>query len=163
MKLSKKQVEGNELVLDIRKPGDLIGENLFSTEVHPVSAIAMEDCRICVFSKYDVEQLILDNPAVGLQVIRNLSDRLTSFFDRATSLAITKIEDRLYGVLRNVAQDHGITRSKGVEIQFPFTHKELAFLNGAHRVSVTRALSSLEKAGKIILENNTLTATNLHI
>ena len=61
------------------------------------------------------------------------------------------IEGRLYRVLRNVAKEHGEQRPQGLVIQFPLTHEDLGFLTGAHRVTITRAMKALKKAGKIIL------------
>jgi len=52
-----------------------------------------------------------------------------------------------------VGNEHGSTSSRGVVIQFPLTHEDLGFLTGAHRVSVTRAMTALKNAGKILLED----------
>jgi CRP/FNR family transcriptional regulator len=57
----------------------------------------------------------------------------------------------------NVAREHGVKSAEGFTIQFPLTHEDLSFLTGAHRVSITRAMKSLKKAGKIIQHGRTLT------
>jgi len=157
IKLSKVLEDGAELTLDIRKAGDFVGENMFSDEgEYPVSAYCLEDTLTCGFSRKQFEELILKYPKVGLQVIRNLSERISWLTSRVGSLAVTNIEDRLYRVLKSVAKEHGTTSSKGVVIQFPLTHEDLSFLTGAHRVSITRAMKSLRKAGKIIHEDRKL-------
>ena len=157
IKLSKVLEDGTELTLDIRKAGDFVGENMFSDEgEYPVSAYCLEDTLTCGFSRKQFEELILKHPKVGLQVIRNLSERVSWLTSRVGSLATTNIEDRLYRVLKSVAKEHGTTSSKGIVIQFPLTHEDLSFLTGAHRVSITRAMKSLKKAGKIIHEDRRL-------
>ena len=35
----------------------------------------------------------------------------------------------------------------GTIIKFPLTHEDLGFLTGAHRVSITRVMKALKKAG----------------
>ena len=75
---------------------------------------------------------------------------------RVGSLAVTNIEDRLYGVLTSVAKEHGTISPQGTVIQFPLTHEDLSFLTGAHRVSITRAMKALKAAGKIIHEDRRL-------
>ena len=75
---------------------------------------------------------------------------------RVGSLAATNIEERLYGVLSSVAREHGTVGTQGTVIQFPLTHEDLGFLTGAHRVSITRAMKALKKAGKIIQEDRRL-------
>ena len=157
VKLSKVLEDGTELMLDIRKAGDLVGENVFSEEgVYPVTAVCLEDTLTCGFSRKQFEELVLQHPNVGLQIIKTLSGRISSLTDRVGSLAVANIEDRLYRVLANVAREHGTQSPKGVEIQFPLTHEDLGFLTGAHRVSITRAMKALKEAGKIILEGRRL-------
>jgi CRP-like cAMP-binding protein len=157
VKLSKVLEDGTELTLDIRKAGDFVGENMFSEEgQYPVSAYCLEDTLTCGFSRSQFEELVLQYPRVGLQIIKNLSERIAWLTSRVGSLAVTNIEDRLYGVLSNVAKEHGQISPQGVVIQFPLTHEDMGFLTGAHRVSITRAMKALKKAGKIILEDKRL-------
>lgn len=157
VKLSKVLEDGTELTLDIRKGGDFVGENMFSEEGHyPVSAYCLEDTLTCGFSRIQFEQLVLQHPKVGLQIIKNLSERITWLTQRVGSLAVTKIEDRLYRVLTSVAKEHGTISPQGTVIQFPLTHEDLSFLTGAHRVSITRAMKVLKAAGKIIHEDKRL-------
>lgn len=162
VKLSKILENGNELTLDIRKAGDFVGENMFSEEgQYPVSAYCLEDTLTCGFSRNQFEQLVLQHPKVGLQIIKNLSERIAWLTSRVGSLAVTNIEDRLYRVLTSVAKEHGRVSSKGTVILFPLTHEDLSFLTGAHRVSITRAMKSLKAAGKIIHEDKRLILPDL--
>ncbi len=164
VKLVKIFEDGSELTLDIRKDGDFLGENVFSDQgQYPVSAICLEDTMTCGFSRSQFEQLVLKHPHIGLQVIRNLSDRVTWLTSQVGSMAVTNIEERLYRVLCNVAQKHGSTIPRGVVIQFPLTHEDLGFLTGAHRVSITRAMTALKNAGKIILEDKRLILPSLSL
>ena len=151
VKLSKVLEDGTELTLDIRKAGDFVGENMFSEEGrYPVSAYCIEDSLTCGFSRSQFEALVLQHPKVGLQIIKNLSERIAWLTSRVGSLAVTNIEDRLYRVLNSVAEEHGTPSPEGIAIQFPLTHEDMSFLTGAHRVSITRAMKGLKKSGKII-------------
>lgn len=157
VKLSKVLEDGTELTLDIRKAGDFIGENMFSEESrYPVSAYCLEDTLTCGFSRGQFEQLVLQHPKVGLQIIKNLSERINWLTRRVGSLAVTNIEDRLYRVLTSVAKEHGTIGPRGTVIQFPLTHEDLGFLTGAHRVSITRAMKALKEAGKILHQDKRL-------
>lgn len=157
IKLTKVLENGTELMLDLRKPGDFVGENMFSEEgEYPVSAVCLEDTLTCGFTRKQFEELVLKHPTVGLQVIKTLSERISWLTTRVGNLAVTNIEDRLYRVLSNVAKEHGAQSAKGVVIQFPLTHEDLSFLTGAHRVTVTRAMKALKETGKIVLEGRRL-------
>ncbi len=71
VKLSKVFEDGNEVILDIRKAGDFVGENMFAEEgQYPVSAYCLEDTLTCGFNRQAFEQLILGNPNRGLQIIK---------------------------------------------------------------------------------------------
>jgi|GEM_PF-271679 len=157
VKLSKVMEDGDEITIDIRKAGDFFGENMLSEEIeYPFSSWCMEETLLCGFSKERFEKLVLEYPNIGLQVIKNLSNRIHWLTSHVGSLSMTNLEDRLYQVLVNVAREHGIKRQKGFAIQFPLTHEDLSFLVGSHRVSITRAMKSLRESGRILQEGRTL-------
>jgi CRP/FNR family transcriptional regulator len=164
IKLTKVLEDGTELMLDIRKAGDFVGENMFSEEgQYPVSAVCLEDTLTCGFTRKQFEELVIQHPSIGLRVIKTLSERISRLTNRVGSLAVSNIEDRLYRVLRNVANEHGVQSPQGMVIQFPLTHEDLSFLTGAHRVTITRAMKALKKTGKIILEDRHLILPSLNI
>lgn len=157
VRLSKLLEDGSEFTLDIRKAGDFLGENMLGEEaVYPVTAWCMEETLTCGFTKERFERLVLDHPRIGLQVMRNLSKRISSLTNRIESMSLTHLGARLYQVLRNMALEHGVKSQDGLVIQFPLTHEDLAFLVGAHRVSVTRALKELKKAGSVVQQKRRL-------
>jgi CRP/FNR family cyclic AMP-dependent transcriptional regulator len=152
---------GNEVTLDIRQAGDLIGLNVLTdlNETYPLTATCLEETVVCGLTREGFEGLVLEHPTIGLQVIRNLSTRLAGLGERVESMALGNLEERLYAVLLQFAREHGVVRRDGVALQFPLTHEELGFLVGAHRVSITRAMKSLSGAGKIRRQGNTLVLT----
>ena len=157
VKLNKVFEDGTEITLDIRKAGDFVGENMLSEEgQYPVGAFCLEDTLTCGFNRTQFETLVLQHPNVGLQIIKNLSERISWLISRVGSLAVTNIEDRLYRVLSSVAKEHGTKSPRGIAIQFPLTHEDLSFLTGAHRVSITRVMKSLKNSGKIIPDGKKL-------
>ncbi len=157
VKLGKLTAEGNEITLDIRKAGDFLGESMLIEDAdYPLTALCLEDTLTCGFTKAAFEKLILENSNIGLQVIKNLSNRIAWLTERVGSFSLTNLEDRLYQVLTQVAREHGVKSSRGFSIQFPLTHEELGFLVGAHRVSITKALKALKEAGRILQEGRTL-------
>ncbi len=157
VKLSKITAEGNEITLDLRKAGDFLGESmLLEGANYPLTATCVEATLICGSTKANFEKLVLDNPNIGLQVIKNLSSRIAWLTDRVGSFSLTNLEDRLYQILTQVAREHGIRTQRGVSIEFPLTHEELGFLVGAHRVSITRAIKALKQSGRILQEGRTL-------
>jgi len=153
VKLTKLFEDGREITLDIRKAGDFVGETLLSGDAdYPVSAWSLEETLTCGFKQSQFERLVLAHPRIGLQVIRNMSERITWLSERVGGLAAGSIEERLYQVLSDMAKAHGVREAEGTLIGFPLTHEDLGFLIGAHRVSVTRAIKELRQAGKILAQ-----------
>ena len=153
VKLSKFTQDGNEIIFDIRRGGDFVGENIFSEDVdYPVTATCLEDTFTCGFSKSIFEQLVLKYPNIGLQVIKNMSRRMSWLSSHVESMALTTIVEKLYRSLLNVAEEYGTKSDRGFVVELPFTHEELSFLVGAHRVSITRAMKELKESGKVIQE-----------
>ncbi len=158
VKLVKTDDDGTEILVDIRKAGDFIGETFLSEEAdYPLTAECMEDSLLCGFTKERFERLVRENPNVGLQIMRTMSERISWLTSRVGSMSSTHLEERLYAVLTTVAREHGTKTEGGLVIEFPLTHEELSFLVGAHRVSVTKALKSLRASGKVVQEGRRLT------
>ena len=150
VKLWKVTEEGRVLTLDIRKAGDLLGESvLLEKGEYPVSATCLEPTLTCGIDRKTFEKLVVEYPRVGLAVIRNLTLRIEHLSGKVGAMAEPILDDRLYAVLVNVAREVGAHAPGGWTIAFPLTHEEIAFLVGAHRVSVTRTLGRLREMGKI--------------
>jgi CRP/FNR family transcriptional regulator len=154
IRISRIMENGAEVILDIRKPGDYLGEyilNDLEDEYHyPVSAWCVDDVSTCGFTRPIFEKLVLEHPAVGLKVIRNMAARITNLTERLGAISQTHLEEKLYSVLLNVAREHGVKQDDGYYmIEMPLTHEDLGFLIGAHRVSVTRVMKRLKELGKI--------------
>jgi CRP/FNR family transcriptional regulator len=157
VKLCKVSAEGNELILDFRGAGDFLGEGMLtSDEDFPLTAVCLEETLTCGFTREGFEALVLQHPNIGLQVIRNLSRRIDSLTQRVGSMSATHLEERLHQVLWQVAREHGRPAGEGRELAMPFTHEELSFLVGAHRVSITRALKGLREAGMVVQRGKSL-------
>ena len=154
IRLSRTMRNGTEVILDIRKPGDCLGEyilNDLSEEYHyPVTAWCMEDVTTCGFTRPIFEELILTYPTIGLKVIRNMAGRIAHLTERLDAMSHTHLEEKLYGVLLNVAREHGTVDGPGLyRLEMPLTHEDMGFLIGAHRVSVTRVIKRLKETGRI--------------
>ena len=158
VRLDKITEDGAAIFLDIRKAGDFIGEYMLSEResIFPVSATCMEKTLICGFTQEIFDGMIRDYPNIGLEVIKRLSEQVSSLTSRVGSMSLGSLEERLYSVLNAVAREHGRESPEGYVIQFPLTHEDLGFLVGAHRVSITRAMKELKQSGRIVSQGKTM-------
>lgn len=151
VKLWKTTEDGRVLTLDLRKAGDLLGENVLTEDggLYPVAATCLEPTVLCGLDRRTFEAIVTEHPSVGLVVIRNLARRIDQLSGKLGALSELNLEDRLYEVLINVARDMGTPSPGGWTIALPLTHEEIGFLVGAHRVSVTRAIGKLKETGRV--------------
>ena len=78
IKLTKVLEDGTELMFDIRRVGDFVGENMFFEKgQYPVSAVCLEDTLTCGFTRSQFEKLVLQHPMIGPQVNKTLSERIS--------------------------------------------------------------------------------------
>ncbi len=161
VKLWKLAEDGHELILDIRRAGDVLGESVLIEEgEYPVGATCLAPTLTCGVDRATFERLVVAHPQVGLAVIRNLSRRIDALTGKLDALAEPTLEERLYRVLVNVAQQVGTAVPGGWNIAFPLTHEEIGFLVGAHRVSITRALKKLKDTGRVRTKGRYLFVTS---
>jgi CRP/FNR family transcriptional regulator len=160
IRLARSMDNGAEITLDIRKAGDFLGEYLLNDldqpYLYPVSAWCLEDVTTCGFSRPVFEDLVLACPAIGLKVIKNMAGRIASLSDRLEAMAQLHLEEKIYGVLLNVAREHGQKKEGLYVLEIPLTHEDLGFLVGAHRVSVTRTMKRLKESGRIARRGKSL-------
>ncbi len=151
VRLSKLLEDGTEFTLDIRKAGDFLGENMLSEEgdLSRVGVVHGGDPHLRLYQ--GAVRALGAGPSPHRPPGHEEPEQAySSLSSRLESMSLTHLGDRLYQVLRTMALEHGVKSEDGLVIQFPLTHEDLAFLVGAHRVSVTRALKELKKAGSIV-------------
>jgi CRP/FNR family transcriptional regulator len=166
IRLSRVMENGTEVILDIRKPGDYLGEyilnDLEAEYPYPVTAWCMDKVLTCGFTKKSFEGMVLAYPHIGLTVIRNMAGRIANLTERIEALSQTHLEEKIYQVLLNVAKVHGRRGKEGAYyLEMPLTHEDLGFLVGAHRVSVTRIMKRLREAGRVTLDGKVLVVQGL--
>lgn len=111
VKLAKAGTDGGEVLVDIRKAGDFLGETFLSDDAeYPLTAECMEESLLCGFTKARFERLVTDNPNIGLQIIRNMSDRISWLTSRAGSTSATHLEERLHAVVYSAPNRSTIPR-----------------------------------------------------
>ena len=135
--------DGKKLVVSTIGPGTVFGEmSILGQGMHNTFAQALDDCLLCVMSKYDVERLILSKPKVSLRIMQLLSERLAEAETRQEELAFRTIPARLATLLLRLHREKGDT-IRG------YTHQDLADSVGTYRETVTQTLNEFKSAGII--------------
>lgn len=148
IKMVKVSETGKEFIMGFAKEDHVLGEDaVFGEEEYSFSAIALEECCITVCSKESLEKLFLTNPSLAMKVIYSLCRKLNQSTEQINSLAFQSARERLISALRQMAKEYGIPTERGLAIQVPLTHQDIASIINVSRPTVTNLLLQLRHEG----------------
>jgi CRP/FNR family transcriptional regulator, cyclic AMP receptor protein len=150
VKLSRLSNEGREVILGIRGPGDLLGEqSAIDQRPRSATAIALDPVTTLVISGTDFLAFLGEEPHVALIVLRTLSHRLREADFKRVELSVQDTVARVAARITELAERFGSQTGKGVEIDLPISQEELAGWTGCSRDSVVKALQTMRSLGWI--------------
>jgi CRP/FNR family cyclic AMP-dependent transcriptional regulator len=136
--------EGKKLVIATLGPGALFGEMaLLGQQMQNAFAEALDDCRIFVMSRADLERLILNQPSVGQRVLETTGKRLRDAEKRLEDMAFKSIPARLASLLLRMSAEQRSDEVVGM------THQDLAETVGTYRETATQVLNDMKADGLI--------------
>lgn len=136
--------EGKKIVIATLGPGSLFGEmSLIGQGMHSTFAEAVDECKLCVMSRADVERLMREKPQVALRIVEAMGARLVQMERQVEDVAFKSIPARLASLLLRLADERGSDTVTG------YTHQDLAEMVGTYRETVTLTLNELKADGLV--------------
>jgi CRP/FNR family transcriptional regulator len=149
VKLRKSGPNGDEVVVGLAEPGDVMGYlAYFSDGGYTATAEAVTPCRICFVDRAAVKSLLQRNPALGLAFLKRIAgdvERSENDRVRALSLPLRARAAHLLLVLKDrsaTADDEG-----RLTIELPLTRRDLAAMLGTRPESLSRLIRTFESEG----------------
>lgn len=91
---------GKEQIIHIAKEGEVVGfRTMFSDEPYKLSAIAIEECNICLIKREDFLEYLQKKPELMQSVLKNLSMELGQRAVFIKNMAQKTVRERLAAVL----------------------------------------------------------------
>ena len=162
VRLTRLSPEGKTVILALLGPGDLIGDAAWESGEHDSYAETLEDSRIYQISREAFQKLIRENPEFGIRLIHLLGTRLQQAQARIEDLVFRQVPSRVARLLLSLAENHGRVTPKGIRVEFPLTHQEIADLVGSSRVTVTQILNRMRTSHWINIESKRVTINDVH-
>jgi CRP-like cAMP-binding protein len=141
--------DGREVIYDVRKGGDVIGELCASEEVRPDRAVALEEIDAIAVPFEEVMQVLLTKPALVAALVDLFCRALKEAYAQVSSLAIDDTVHRLVKVLIGLATKIGQRSGSLIEIPTYLTQEEIAQMAAARRERISTALNSLRRRGML--------------
>jgi CRP/FNR family transcriptional regulator, dissimilatory nitrate respiration regulator len=151
LKLYKSSPEGKEQTLYLLRPGEPFGMcTAFATESFPPNAMALEESAVLIVPGPAIETVARSEPALLLNVIQVLSNRLKESMALIESLALKEIPQRLASFLLHGLGEGG--QSERSQVQLTITHRELAKILGSTPEALSRALRKMANDGLVTVD-----------
>lgn len=133
--------------------GEFFGEMaLIEGGTRTASAQAAEPSRLLVIRKRAFERLLARDPKLALYLLRTMCARLRRANEEIEGLLFRNILGRVAKAVLDLAK-RGEPADGGLSLKQRYTQQELADLVGTTREPLTRALSSLRRAGLVTQQN----------
>lgn len=141
--------DGRELIYDIRKTGDVLGELCAAEGPRPDRAVALEKCTFIAVPLDHLLAVVQRDQALLLQLVQVFCGSLSEAYDQLSSVAFGGIVERLINVLRKLGLKLGRESPQGLEIATYLTQEELAQMVAARRERVSLAMNFLRDRGLV--------------
>jgi CRP/FNR family transcriptional regulator len=152
VRMSQMTESGRELILGFSPKGTLLGAEAVLTDgQHESSAVAHEDLVLYALHKDDFTSLMRLNPEVCLRVTEAMARYRRRLDRRVAGLVYKSAPSRLAALFLELAEDFGVSDSRGVILNLKLTHRELGALVGVTRETASFVILDMRKEG--IIEN----------
>lgn len=149
-KLVKMNSQGKDTILKLVKKGELLGQRtVFSEEISNLSAIAVEDMKICFIPKGELIGFYENNAKFSMEVTKDFCSQLKEANDFAANHTHRTVKQRLAITLLNIKDTNGLSPEGYLQLQL--SREEIASMVGTATESCIRLLSEFKKEGLIEL------------
>ncbi|MFB6466304.1 Crp/Fnr family transcriptional regulator [Cytobacillus sp. Hz8] len=153
VKLTKLDENGNEIIVCIKKEGEIFAEAcLFNEQMsnYPATATMVQAGEIFFLNTEKLEQELLHSPELGVRIIHYMSEALRDMTLSLRDVTMLDVQTKTIKTLEKLARKFGERVHNEVHVELPVTVQEFASLVGSSRESVSRVFSKLKKEGIIV-------------
>jgi CRP/FNR family cyclic AMP-dependent transcriptional regulator len=148
IKLTRVTGEGRDVLLAIRGPGDVLGDqSALDGEPRSATAVALEAVEALSMTADDFVSFVARTPSAATYMLRLLSRRLRDADEKRVGFAaqdtLGRVAARLVELGERYGAEHADGEAAGLRIDLPITQEDLASWTGTSREGVSRALQTL--------------------
>lgn len=154
VKLGIVDEEGNELIKDILKPGDIFGQFSLEREstVNEFAQAHKQHTILCSFTIQDFQKLLESRPELTIIFSKKIGQKLKKVENRVLNLLQKDVRGRLLYFFWTLVDDVVQPASNTLAIDNFMTHEDIARLTGTSRQTVTTVINQLSEEGIITVD-----------
>ncbi len=150
IKLSSLSAEGHQVIVTILQEGNGLGITVALAGLpYPVSAEALEDCKLFAWSTSEMKRLMYQYPQLAINGIRLISKQFIQLQERFREVSTLRVEQRVALALLRLKSQFGKVTDEGILIDIALTRDELSQMTGTNQFNISRILSKWENANII--------------
>jgi CRP/FNR family cyclic AMP-dependent transcriptional regulator len=154
--------EGDEITLSVVEDGNVFGEMVLTGQsLKGLYVRALTPSTVVSLRREELEDLIMNNPEVGLRLVRELARRLHASEARYADIVSKDVPARLATLILTLVDSEGVVSSESYRIPTHYTHEQLGTMIGCKRVAVTRAFRKLEEGGAVKLKERRIVVKDI--
>lgn len=159
-KLVANDNHGNEHILNILLPGELLGFDGLSSEKHGCAAIALETMTFCILPADNMDQLFQNLPGLTRELFRHSGEKM---LEDKNQLVLSKrpAEERLAYFLISLSERLKRRGFSSSEFKLSLTRQEIGNHLGLALETVSRLLKKLQDNNLIVVQNRFIQIQNL--
>lgn len=144
VKVTNTLASGQEALMDIRGPGDIVGEmGASSNRRRSATVTAFGTLVSVVVARAGFQRFLQEHPQAALAVTAAVGERLTLANERRAEFSAYPAHVRLARLLAEIAKSYGTAGPEGITIPVPLPQHELATMIGAKEAIVHKAMRDL--------------------
>ena len=148
IKLTARDADGNETILGLAVPGELIGEVAAVDHLpQPMDAVAATHTELIGIDADLLLEVLQSNARAALEIARLLAQRNRWMSETALERTSSEVPARLAGRLLDLADLLGRVERGAIEMDLPLGQGDLGRLAGMCRESACKTLVRFRKAG----------------
>lgn len=121
----------------------------------------MTDVQVLRTSREEFNNFLENNPDVLINLTRRILVRAGGLMERMEYLVFGNAYQKVASILYILAKRFGRREGEEVRIKVPMTHREIAFLIGVARETVSLEIGKLVKSGIISDKNKIIIVKNI--
>lgn len=153
--------DGHELIYDVRKGGDIVGELCVSEYPRQDRAVTLEQTELVAVPLDDVLEIVRGDRNLLRQLLQVFCNSLSDAYDQLNSVAFNDTVHRLVRVLVKLGTQLGHGSGQGTEISTYLSQEEIAQMIAVRRERVSTAMNFLRNHGMVDYTRRGLLILNL--
>jgi CRP/FNR family cyclic AMP-dependent transcriptional regulator len=157
-KVARIEQDGRELMLDIRDPGDLLGELAFIDGApRAANVTALEPVQALAMSAGSLRAHLESTPRIAVVLLEVVARRFRESSANRAQFGVADTLGRVAARILELADRYGEEGPEGTYVESPLSQEDLAAWTGASRAAVAEALRSLRELGWLETDRRRLT------